>query len=478
MENLSLLTDFYQLTMLAGYHQSGKSTQRACFELYFRRNPHDGGFCIAAGLEPAVDYLTNLRFEPDQLDYLRSLGQFREEFLEWLKGFRFRGSVRAVPEGSLVFPGEPLLRVEATIPEAQLVESALLNIINFQTLIATKAARMYVASRGGSVLEFGLRRAQGIDGALSASRASFLGGCTATSNTLAGKVYGIPVKGTHAHSWIMSFPTELEAFRTYAECYPDSCTLLVDTYDTLESGMPNAIIVAKELEAKGHRFDGVRLDSGDLAYLSKESRRMLDEAGLEHARIVASNDLDEYLIANLISQGAKIDIWGVGTHLVTSKGQSALGGVYKLAAAEVNGVMEPRIKVSSNPEKTTVPGVKQVWRAFDEEGQVVGDMLTLEDETVSDGERVKTYHPLYANMNRKIRGARWRPLLEPVLRDGQVVYDFPALTQLRARTVESLGLLRDEYKRRVNPHIYWMGLSPKLFEMRNRMLDQNGQGEV
>ncbi|MCA9790545.1 MAG: nicotinate phosphoribosyltransferase [Candidatus Eremiobacteraeota bacterium] len=478
MENLSLLTDFYQLTMLAGYHQSGKDNQRACFELYFRRNPHDGGFCIAAGLEPAVEYLTNLRFEPDQIDYLRSLGQFREEFLEWLKDFRFRGSVMAVPEGSLVFPGEPLLRVEATIPEAQLVESALLNIVNFQTLIATKAARMYVASKGGSVLEFGLRRAQGIDGALSASRASFLGGCTATSNTLAGKVYGIPVKGTHAHSWIMSFPTELEAFRTYAECYPDSCTLLVDTYDTLESGMPNAIIVAKELEAKGHRFDGVRLDSGDLAYLSKESRRMLDEAGLHHARIVASNDLDEYLIANLISQGAKIDIWGVGTHLVTSKGQSALGGVYKLTAAEVDGVMEPRIKVSSNPEKTTVPGVKQVWRALAEDGQVVGDMLTLEDETVSDGERVKTYHPLYANMNRKIRGATWQPLLEQVLRDGKVVYDFPPLTELRGRTVESLGLLRDEYKRRVNPHLYWMGLSPKLFELRNRMLDQNGQGEV
>ncbi len=472
MENLGLLTDYYQLTMLAGYFRSGKLSQRACFDLYFRRIPQNGGFCVAGGLELAVDYLRGFRFTPQEIEYLDSLNQFPQDFLEWLSDFRFRGDLHAVSEGTLVFPGEPLLRVEATIPEAQMVESTLLNLVNFQTLIATKAARLFVASNEGVVLEFGLRRAQGIDGAIGASRAAFLGGATATSNTLAGMQHGIPVRGTHAHSWIMSFPTELEAFRAYAECYPDNCVLLVDTYDTLGSGVPNAITVGLELEARGHRFLGVRLDSGDLAYLSKEARRMLDQAGLKGAKIVASNDLDEYLIANLISQGARIDIWGVGTNLVTSKGEPALGGVYKLAAAEGERGMEPRIKLSSNPEKTTLPGIKQVWRAFDKSGAMGGDLMALAEEPKPSEKRHRSYHPLYANHSRWLKAERWEPLLKPVLKAGSLVTDLPPLTELRDHTIRNLSLLRSEHKRRVNPDIYWVGLSPELFGLRNRMVEE------
>ncbi len=471
--NLALLTDFYQLTMLAGYFESGKTDQAAVFDLYFRRIPQKGGYCVAAGLEPALEYLENLRFEADDLEYLRSTKTFSEGFLEYLRHFRFEGTVHALPEGTLVFPGEPLLRLHAPLPQAQLVESALLNIINFQTLIATKAARICTAAGATKVVEFGLRRAQGPDGALSASRAAYLGGCSATSNTLAGKNYGIPVRGTQAHSWIMSFGDELEAFRAYARHYPDSCLLLVDTYDTLGSGVPNAVKVGLELKAAGHKFTGIRLDSGDLAYLSKQARAMLDEAGLQDATILASNDLDEFLIESLLQQGARIDTWGVGTRLVTSKDDPALGGVYKLVAIEVDGVMEPRIKISANPEKVTFPGLKQIWRS----GDLRGDVLALADERL-EGD-VTVYDPLYANMAYVVSpGPGWQPLLQPVMQNGKRLAAPEELSALRKRTLEGLSGLREEHKRLQNADQYRVGLSAELFELRSRMIADVSQVEV
>jgi nicotinate phosphoribosyltransferase len=471
VQNLALLTDLYQLTMLAGYHACGKTEQRACFELFFRRLPFNGGFAVAAGLETALDYLAGLRFEQEQIAYLRSLGLFQESFLEYLARFRFQADVDAIAEGDFVFAGEPLLRVLGRLPEAQLVESTLLNILNFQTLIATKAARIHIASQGAPILEFGLRRAQGVDGAISASRAAYIGGCLATSNVLAGQTFGIPVQGTHAHSWIMSFASELEAFRAYADLYPDSCTLLVDTYDTLESGVPNAIKVGRELRDRGHALKGIRLDSGDLAYLSKQARAMLDEAGLQDARIVASNDLDENLIADLLDQGARIDIWGVGTNLVTSQDQPALGGVYKLVAAEGGaGTLEPRIKVSSNPEKVTVPGVKDLFRAYDEDGLMSGDCLSLSDESQPSGSQ-RTFHPHYAATQSTITARRWRAVLRPVMRAGQELDGVrPELARIRQGFLDSLASLPVECQRRLNPHAYWVGLSPRLFDLKVDLL--------
>lgn len=471
--NLALLTDFYQLTMLAGYFESQKTDQVAVFDLYFRKIPQKGGYCVAAGLQPALEYLETLRFEKDDLDYLRSTKTFSEGFLEYLRNFRFEGTVHAIPEGTLVFPGEPLLRLHAPLPQAQLVESALLNIINFQTLIATKAARICTAAGPTKVVEFGLRRAQGIDGAMSASRAAYLGGCSATSNTLAGKNYGIPVRGTQAHSWIMSFGDELEAFRAYARHYPDSCLLLVDTYDTLGSGVPNAIKVGLELKAAGHNFTGIRLDSGDLAYLSKQARAMLDEAGLPEAIILASNDLDEFLVESLLQQGARIDTWGVGTRLVTSKDDPALGGVYKLVAIDVDGVMEPRIKISANPEKVTFPGIKQVWRSSD----LKGDVLSLEDERLASD--VTVYDPLYAHVAYSVSpGTGWQPLLQPVMQSGRRTTPPEELSTLRKRTLDGLGGLREEHKRLQNADQYRVGLSAELFELRSRMIAAVSQLEV
>ena len=460
MQNLTLLTDLYQLTMLAGYFDHQKLQQKSCFELYFRRLPFQGGFCVAAGLETALDYLENVRFTESELDYLRSLELFCPEFLTWLEDFRFTGTVLAVQEGELVFPNEPILSIRAPLPEAQLVESALLNIINFQTLIATKAARISLASRGGQVLEFGLRRAQGIDGSLAASRAAYLGGCQASSNTLAGQLYGIPVKGTHAHSWIMSFNTELEAFRAYAQTFPESCILLVDTFDTLKSGLPNAIVVARELASTGHRLAGIRLDSGDLAQLSIEARRMLDEAGFEDAVIVASNDLDEHTIHSLLEKGARIDVWGVGTNLVTAKDEPALGGVYKLVASD-NGLGDylPKIKISSNPVKTTTPGLKQVYRVTDQDGQMIGDCQTLEGELVP--EEIDSFSVSADGKSRSLAGS-FRPLLSEVMTNGKTGPRESSLALAQQRCREELSKLPEAYKRLVNPEKYWVGLSPNL----------------
>lgn len=472
VKNLALLTDLYQLTMMAGYHGCGKLEQKSCFELFFRRLPFSGGFAVAAGLQTALEYLRDLSFEAEELAYLKGLNLFSGEFLDWLKDFRFEGDVDAIAEGELVFPGEPLVRVRAPMPQAQLIESALLNILNFQTLIATKAARVYLASKKAPILEFGLRRAQGVDGALSASRAAFIGGCEATSNVLAGQKYGIPVRGTHAHSWIMSFPSELEAFRAYAKIYPESCTLLVDTYDTLGSGVPNAIKVGLELAQQGNELRGIRLDSGDLAYLSKNARAMLDAAGLSSTKIVASNDLDEEVIADLLDQGARIDIWGVGTQLVTSHDQPALGGVYKLVAAEdESGEMAPRIKISSNVEKITIPGVKQVYRATGKDGRILGDCLATETESPPVG-FCTTYHPHYAAGQLTLDAPAWRPLLQPVIRGGKILKEFEPLPALQQRFLRNLEYLPLESQRRVNPHTYWVGLSGELRDLRDRLLEE------
>lgn len=466
-----LFTDFYELTMLSGYFEAGKVEQRSVFELFFRRVPQSGAFCVAAGLEQALDYLENLRFQPDEIQYLRSLKLFSEPFLEWLKQFRFEGTVWAMPEGTVVLPHQPLLRIEATLPQAQLVESALLNILNFQTLIATKAARVVSAAGSDSeVLEFGLRRAQGPDGAMSATRAAIVGGCTATSNALAGMKFGIPVRGTQAHSWIMSFPTELEAFRAYARRYPTSALLLVDTYDTLGSGVPNAIQVARELAADGHRLSGIRLDSGDLAQLSIEARRMFDEAGFPDVRIVASNDLDEYLIESLRLQGARIDVWGVGTQLVTSKQEPALGGVYKLVAIDEPQGWRPCIKISANPAKITNPGVKQVWRG--EDGSVVGDVLALADEKLP-AAAIPIHDPLYQTAPLVLKAPHFRPLLAKVMEGGRRLQAPVPLLEIQAHAREELARLPAASLRLQNPALIPHGLSPKLYSLRQQLLQEH-----
>lgn len=464
-----LFTDFYQLTMMSGYLEAGKDKQNSVFELFFRKIPQQGGFCLLSGLEPALEYLENLHFSAEELAYLGSLKMFNQAFLEQLKDFKFRGTVWAIPEGTVVFPHQPLMRIEASLPEAQLIESALLNLINFNTLIATKAARVvHAAGDNAQVLEFGLRRAQGPDGAMSASRAAFAGGCVATSNALAGMKYGIPVRGTQAHSWIMSFASELESFRAYAQRYPDSALLLVDTYDTLGSGVPNAIIVAKELREQGHELAGIRLDSGDLAALSIGARQMLDEAGFPKVRIVASNDLDEYLVESLRAQGAQIDTWGVGTQLVTSKQDPALGGVYKLVSIEEEQGWRPCMKLSSNPGKATSPGVKQIYRAHSGDG-FAGDVIALASEAAPQSGGA-IHDPLYVTPAQSLAADRFEPLLGKVMENGRRLRPAPTLTEIRQRGLDQLARLPKGCLRLQNPHLYPNGLSDELFELRQKLL--------
>ena len=471
--SLALLTDLYELTMAYGYWRAGKETDEAVFHLFYRENPFEGGYAIAAGLEHAIDYLQNLRFEDQDLDDLRAIRGtdekrlFPEEFIEYLRGFALQCDVDAVPEGTIVFPHEPLVRVRGPILQAQIVETALLNLINFQTLIATKASRIVLAAGGDPVLDFGLRRAQGIDGGLAASRAAYIGGCAATSNVLAGAMYGIPVRGTHAHSWVMSFPTELEAFRTYVEVMPNNALLLVDTYNTLD-GVAHAIETAKQLRASGRELSGIRLDSGDLAYLSIEARRMLDEAGFPGVRIAASNDLDEHIIASLKQQGARIDVWGVGTKLITAFDQPALGGVYKLTAIRSSGApWEYKIKVSEQAIKISNPGILQV-RRFIEDGQAAGDMIFSED-LAEPGRTI--VDPLDLTRRKKFDSeATTVDLLVPVFRRGACVYDPPPLEEIRARRAGQLALFHGGIKRLVNPHRYPVGLEQHLFDLKTRLV--------
>ncbi|NWG14046.1 MAG: nicotinate phosphoribosyltransferase [Acidobacteria bacterium] len=475
MVTRALLTDLYELTMAAGYLEQGKSEDSATFDLYFRHNPFHGGYAIAAGLEAAIEAVVEMRFTGNDIGFLRSLRTsagtplFSDHALRSLEVFRFCGDIRAVEEGSVVFPNEPLVQVSGRLFECQVLESILLCHINYQTLIATKAARLWEAANGGTIVEFGLRRAPGPDGALSACRAAYIGGVDSTSNVLGAALLGLTPRGTHAHSWVQSFESELEAFRAFARSFPKDCTLLVDTYDVLQSGVPNAIIVGKELEAQGHRLSGIRIDSGDLAFLSQESRKMLDQAGLEYVKIVASNELDEYIISEVISQGGKVDIWGVGTHLVTGDGPGggALGGIYKMV--EHNG--RPKIKLSSNPEKMTNPGVKSVVRFFDASGFMEADAITAATEDVSNGP-VVIVDPNNPLRRKRLTGPSRVALLKEIVKRGEVVYDFPALDRVRERRKDQLAHLHESHRRLHNPHEYKVGLTQSLWSQKEKMLNQ------
>lgn len=477
-EDLALLTDYYQLTMMGGYWKTGRKDLTACFNYTFRELPPHNGFAITAGLEQLLDLVERLRFTQQDLDYLSGLGAFEDAFLDYLRGFRLTCTIEAVPEGTVVFPHEPVLQVEGPLIEAQLLETAVLNTLNYQTLIATKAARIRLACGDDNLVEFGLRRAHGPDGGLSGSRAAYIGGADSTSNMLAGKVFGIPVQGTQAHSWVMSFDSELDAFRAYAAEYRDPI-LLVDTYDTLTSGLPNAIAVFKELRAAGQTIrPAVRLDSGDLARLSKAAHRMFAEAGFEDPLIVASNELDEDLIADLKRQGASINSWGVGTHLITSSGHPALGGVYKLVAIRKDdGAWEPRIKLSSNPGKMTDPGRKRLVRYYDGTGQPLADLIRLSDEApdvIDPGQPAKPVpfaerHDL-SFLRAVWDAARCENLLEPVMRDGARVRSSPPLDEIRARARAQVAALPEELRRLRNPEIYEVGLSPQLAAEKVRLV--------
>ncbi len=459
-----LYTDFYELTMAQGYFYGGRKDSLATFDLYFRTPPFDGAYAVFAGLEQAVESALAFSYSPDDIAYLKDLG-FRPEFLDYLSAFRFSGDIAAFREGDIVFADDVLMRVTAPIIEAQLLESMLLNIINFQSLIATKTMRIVSAARGRAVIDFGLRRAQA-EASMAASRAACIGGAAGTSNTLAAQQLAIPAIGTHAHSWVQSFESEHDAFSTYARLYPQSTTLLVDTYDTLNSGLPNAIRVARDMESRGEKLRAIRLDSGDMAYLSKKARAMLDEAGLPYVKIIASNQLDEYLIKSLLDQGAPIDSFGVGTKMICAYDQPALDGVYKLSCIDD----APTIKFSDTPEKINHPGKKSVVRLLDAEGKFALDALTLADEPAASLDLVR--HPNIESPATSLKqsGARPEEVLFPVVRRGEAVADFPGLASLQAFSRERFSLLPDEHKRFADPHTYRVGLSQNLYELRQKLI--------
>lgn len=474
-ENLTLLTDFYELTMMQGYLSSGNN-ERVIFDIFYRNNPNNSGYSICCGLAQAIDYIKNLHFSEEDIEYLKTTTSFDEEFLNYLRNFKFTGDIYAIPEGTVVFPMEPLLKVIAPATEAQLVETALLNIINHQSLIATKASRVCYAAKGDPVMEFGLRRAQGPDAGTLGARAAVIGGCVGTSNVLCAKKFDVPALGTHAHSWIMNFEDELTAFRTYAKLYPDNATLLVDTYDTLRSGVPNAIKVFTEMRENNcmPKKYGIRLDSGDLAYLSKKARKMLDAAGFPDASICASSDLDEYLIDSLKTQGAAINVWGVGTNLITSKDCPAFGGVYKLAAVEKDGTFVPKIKLSENQWKITNPGNKAVWRIYEKEsGKVKADLISLADETFSEENPLLLFDPVNTWKKTYLKPGTYtlRQLLVPIFINGECVYESPSVTEIRSYCAKELDTLWDETRRFANPHIVYVDLSNQLWHIKNQLLD-------
>ncbi|MCL2762297.1 MAG: nicotinate phosphoribosyltransferase [Treponema sp.] len=486
----ALFTDFYALTMAQGYWKQnmacgrsdrGRSEDRlAIFEVFFRRQPFNGGYAIFAGLGTLLESLVSFTFSDEDIAYLKSLNLFEENFIEYLRNFRFSGSLWAVDEGTVVFPQEPLIRIAGGLIECQLIEGLLLNIINFQSLVATKTRRVWLAAGKGTVMEFGLRRAQGPDGAMSASRAAYIGGAMGTSNTLAGKLFGIPVLGTMAHSWVMSFPNEELAFDAYAELYPDRAVFLIDTYDTLKSGIYSAIQSGKKLKERGKCF-GVRLDSGDIQYLSTEVRRMLDEAGLNDAAISVSNELDESIIQTLVNSGAPVDVWGVGTRMVTGGDDPAFSGVYKMAACEdANGQMAPVMKFSDNPEKTTNPGIKQLWRIRDSRGAAIADVLALdepdEDSLFNAGSRCRFWHPSadYRHFYHTIEEAP-QPLLQHYLADGKPCRSLPSLDEIRAHCTADLASFDSTYKRLLNPHVYKVSITEKLRELKLEKLGMRNE---
>ncbi len=472
--NLTLLTDLYQLTMMNGYLKYEKNEEIAVFDVFFRQNDMIT-YSLACGLEQVVDYILNLNFGEEEIEYLDSLGIFNAKFLDYLKNFKFTGDVYAVPEGTVVFPGEPILTVKAPILQAQLVETAILNIMNFQTLIATKSAKICYAAHNDLVMEFGLRRAQAPDAGIYGARAAVIGGCGSTSNVLAGKMFGIPVSGTHAHSWVMNFKDEYTAFMEYAKVYPENTLLLVDTYDTLNQGVPNAIKVFDYLKEKGYKPRGIRLDSGDLAYLSKKARIMLDKAGYQDAIICASGDLDEYSISSLKNQGAKINSWGVGTRLITSADMPALGGVYKLAAIiDKDGNTTPKIKLSNNTAKITNPGFKNIYRVYDKStGKAEADVIFLRGEKdVDQSKPLVLTHPTERWKKTVYTNYEIRTLQEQIIKDGKLVYDMPTLKEIKEYAKKELESFWDEYKRLDRPHLYKVDLSDELYELKRDLLEK------
>ncbi len=480
-QNLTLLTDLYELTMMQGYFKNKAQNETVIFDAFYRSNPQGGGYAISAGLEQVIDYIRNLHFTREDIDYLASLNIFEQDFLDYLESFHFSGDIYAIPEGNLMFPREPMVKVIAPIMEAQLIETAILNIINHQSLIATKTSRICYAAKGDGIMEFGLRRAQGPDAGLYGARAAMIGGCIGTSNVLAGQLFDVPVKGTHAHSWIMSFPDEYTAFWTYSRMYPSACILLADTYDTLKSGVPNAIKVFTQMRKEGIPLTvyGIRLDSGDLAYLSKKARKMLDEAGFEDAIISASNDLDEFLIDSLKAQGSTITSWGVGTNLITSKDCPSFGGVYKLAAVmDSQGEFIPKIKLSENTEKVTNPGNKTIYRIYEKDtGKIKADLICLVDETFDEHQPLLLFDPHEPWKKTKLAAGSYtmKELLVPVFLKGECVYQSPSVMEIRQICQNELNTLWDETRRLVNPHEVYVDLSARLYDMKISLLDQMGE---
>lgn len=471
-DSLALHTDLYQINMAESYWADGIHNRKAVFELYFRKLPFGNGYAIFAGLERMLDYLKNFRFTESDLIYLREELGYREDFLAYLKDVRFTGSMYSMAEGELVFANEPIVRIEAPLVEAQLVETALLNIVNFQTLIATKASRIKQVVKDEVAMEFGTRRAQEMDAALWGARAAVIGGFESTSNVRAGKMFGIPVAGTHAHALVQAYKSDYEAFHSYAKRHRD-CVFLVDTYNTLKSGVPTAIQVAKELGDKIN-FIGIRLDSGDIAFLSKEARRMLDEAGFPNAKVVVSNDLDEYTILNLKAQGARVDMWGIGTKLITAYDQPALGAVYKMVAIEnENGVMEDTIKISANAEKVTTPGLKRVYRIINKtNGKSEGDYVAMADENPQEEEHLKMFHPVHTFVSKFVTNFEAKNLHVEAIKDGEIVYENPSLMKMRQYAADNLELLWDEYKRSMNPEEYPVDLSQKCWDNKMRNIQE------
>lgn len=469
--NLTMLVDFYELTMANGFLKNGRGDQVAYFDMFFRRVPDNAGYAVMAGIQQLIEYISTLSFTEEDIDYLRSKNLFCEEFLEYLRDFKFECDVWAVPEGTPIFPNEPLITVRGPVIQAQFIETMILLTVNHQSLIATKANRIVSAAQGRSVMEFGSRRAQGYDGAVYGARAAYIGGCAGTACTISDRDFGVSALGTMAHSWVQLFPDELEAFRAYARVYPDTSTFLVDTYNTLKSGMPNAITVFKELESIGHRGVGIRIDSGDIAYLSKKARKMLDAAGLDYIKIVASNSLDEYLIRDLIVQGAKIDSFGVGERLVTSKSEPVFGGVYKLAAVEEDGKLIPKIKISENTVKITNPSFKELWRLFDNEtGKAVADVITLADEVIDSSKPYTIFDPEQPYKKTTLTNFTARRLRVPIFIKGECVYKSPDIDEIREYCRQQLELIWDEVKRFENPHEYYVDLSLPLWELKQKML--------
>ena len=471
--NMTMLCDFYELTMANGYFKNGYKDRICYFDVFFRRVPDGGGFAITAGLEQLIDYIENLHFSERDIEYLRGRNLFDEDFLNYLKDFRFTGDIYAIPEGTPIFPREPLVVVRAPAIEAQLIETFTLLTINHQSLIATKANRICRAAHGRTVLEFGSRRAQGADGAIVGARAAYIGGCAGTACTISDEVYGVPAGGTMAHSWVQMFDSEYEAFKTYCETYPTNATLLVDTYNTLKSGVPNAIRVFNEvLKPKGITKCGIRLDSGDIAYLSQKARKMLDEAGWETCQITVSNSLDEYLIQDLLLQDAQIDLFGVGERLITARSEPIFGGVYKLMAVEnEKGEIIPKIKVSENVEKITVPHFKKVWRFYGNvTGKAIADYMTVYDEVVDDSGNLEIFDPAATWKKKTVYDFHARELLVPIFKNGKCVYKSPALPEIKAYCAAQVDTLWDEVKRFDNPHNYYVDLSQKLWDIQQDLL--------